>query len=127
MSARFDNVMFASLQPSDFLRSVCLHCREMSSVHMHPLKAAGLSFNFGNMIQVVMSVSRCMFNIMSDLWWFDSIFLSPACFPPGISDGRKIIDLIEKCLSWLAKFYKEIPFPHYLLYGVIQVSEWNFD
>ena len=39
---------------------VCLHCREMSIVHMRPLKAAGLSFNFGNVIQVVMSVSRCM-------------------------------------------------------------------
>ena len=111
MIARFDNVMFASLQPSDFLRSVCLHCREMSIVHMRPLKAAGLSFNFGNVIQVVMSVSRCM--LQHNVWWFDSIFLSPACFPPGISDGHKIIDLIEKCLCWLAKFYKEIPFPHY--------------
>ena len=48
LSARFDNVMFAYLQPSDFLRSVCLHCREMSMIHMRPLKAAGLSFNFGN-------------------------------------------------------------------------------
>ena len=53
MSAHFDNVMFASLQPSDFLRSVCLHCREMSMIHMHPLKAVGLSFNFGNVIQVI--------------------------------------------------------------------------
>ena len=60
MSAHFDNVMFASLQPSDFLQNVCLHCREMSMIHMRPLKAAGLSFNFGNVIQVVMSVSRCM-------------------------------------------------------------------
>ena len=58
MSARFDNVMFASLQPSDFLRSVCLHWREMSMIHMCPLKAAGLSFNFGMVIQVVMSVGQ---------------------------------------------------------------------
>ena len=78
MSARFDNVMFASLQPSDFLQSVCLHCREMSMIHMRPLKAAGLSFNFGNVIQVVMSVSRCMLqhNVWPLVVWFNILVTS---------------------------------------------------
>ena len=84
---------------------------------MRPLKAASLSFNFGNDTSSDVSLQMYASTIMSDLWWFDSIFLSPACFPPGISDGRKIIDLIEKCLFWLAKFYKEIPFPHTGLLG----------
>ena len=61
MSAHFDNVMFASLQPSDFLRSVCLHALQRNEYDSHAsTEAAGLSFNFGNVIQVVMSVSRCM-------------------------------------------------------------------
>ena len=54
---------------------------------------------------------------MSDLWWFDSCL-----------DGHKIIDLIGVYFG-LQNFTRKYHFIilDYLLYGVIQVSEWNFD
>ena len=59
-------------------------------IYMRPLKAAGLSFNFGNVTTSSdVSLPDVCFNIISDLWWFDSIFLSLACFSPGISDGQQ--------------------------------------
>ena len=39
-------------------------------------------------LQVVMSVSR-HFSTMSNLWWFDSIISSLACFPTRILDGQQ--------------------------------------
>ena len=37
---------------------------------------------------------------MSDLWWFDSIFLLPACFPPGIDLMRLTSQLINaRCVA----------------------------
>ena len=35
LTARFGNVMFTAYQPSDFLRGVCLCCREMRMIYMH--------------------------------------------------------------------------------------------
>ena len=40
-------------------------------------------------LQVVMSVPRLCLSTISDVWWFDSIFLSIGCFPTGISDGQQ--------------------------------------
>ena len=60
---------------------------------------------------------------MSDLWWFDSIFLSPACFPLGISDGRKI-RFDRGVYVGLQNFTRKYHFLilDYLLYGVIWSS-----
>ena len=91
--------MFASLQPSDFLRSVCLHCREISS-----------------------DVSLQMYTSWPLM--VDSIFLLPACFPPGISDGCKIIDLIEKFLCRHAQ-YTEL-FTLWCNTGIVIGSVWAF-
>ena len=75
---------------------------------MCALKAAGLSFNFSNVIQVVMSVSRCMLRLT-----FGGLILYSCHQHASHLVYQMAANLIEKCLSWLAKFYKEIPFPHY--------------
>ena len=55
------------------------------------LKAEGLSINFSN-VATSSDVSPQIYaspQIMSDVWWFDSILLSLGCFPTGISDGQQ--------------------------------------
>ena len=57
-----------------WLSSRCLLVLQRNENDLHaPLKAAGLSFNFGNWLQVVMSVSRCMLqrNVWPLVVWFN--------------------------------------------------------
>ena len=58
-----EHVMFASQQPSDcdFLRGVCLHCREMGMIYMRHWKQKAWVWISEMWLQVVMSVSGSMY------------------------------------------------------------------
>ena len=78
LTARFGNVMFTAYQPSDFLRGVCLCCREMRMIYMHHWKQQAWVSISAMWLQVVMSVSRCMLqhNVWPLVVWFNILVTS---------------------------------------------------